>query len=240
MTAIVAPHTWPGSWSWCHGSLFGRRALRRLTGLRALSAPHARGIRFPVGWRRISWHWPGPGRFPPATWCSAASAITNSSRGLRSASTTRCLASFTSHLHGGSTAPGGQDGVPYARVPAGLDRRRGQPAVRAHPRGRPATAGSPTRTPSAATPGPASPGSPSRRQRSFRSPGRSSALAAAAFTTTGSTRASASKTSSAARAAIDYVVGKDFLDWDATTRRCDIKRALYEREAGRAATRSAS
>lgn len=40
------------------------------------------------------------------------------------------------------------------------------------------------------------------------------------------------------RAAIDYVVRKNFLDWDAINRRRDTKRALYEREEGRAAART--
>jgi hypothetical protein len=33
------------------------------------------------------------------------------------------------------------------------------------------------------------------------------------------------------RAAIDYVIGKNALDWDAVNRRRDRKRSLYEREA---------
>ena len=40
------------------------------------------------------------------------------------------------------------------------------------------------------------------------------------------------------RAAIDYVVRKNGLDWDAINRRRDTKRALYEREEGRAAART--
>lgn len=40
------------------------------------------------------------------------------------------------------------------------------------------------------------------------------------------------------RAAIDYIVRKNFLDWDAINRRRDTKRALYEREERRAAART--
>ncbi|MBO0826017.1 MAG: hypothetical protein J2P27_19505 [Actinobacteria bacterium] len=36
------------------------------------------------------------------------------------------------------------------------------------------------------------------------------------------------------RAAIDYVIGKNALDWDAVNRRRDRKRSLYERYAGKA------
>lgn len=40
------------------------------------------------------------------------------------------------------------------------------------------------------------------------------------------------------RAAIDYVVRKNCLDWDAVNRRRDTRRTLYEREEGRAAARN--
>lgn len=43
------------------------------------------------------------------------------------------------------------------------------------------------------------------------------------------------------RAAIDYVIGKNALDWDAVNRRRDRKRSLYERAyAGKAAARAAA
>jgi hypothetical protein len=43
------------------------------------------------------------------------------------------------------------------------------------------------------------------------------------------------------RAAIDYVVGKNDLDWDAVNRRRDRKRSLYERaHAGKAAASAAA
>jgi NTP pyrophosphatase (non-canonical NTP hydrolase) len=40
------------------------------------------------------------------------------------------------------------------------------------------------------------------------------------------------------RAAIDYVVRKNCLDWDAVNRRRDTKRTLYEREEGRGSART--